>query len=317
MRKKDLLIIIIALVVVLSLFFIIFEKQQPDKIIKIGYKEHIGYLPLFIAYDNGYFDDENLKVETIKFESTDLIVKALVSGDLDALIGINTLTAFAAEQASPNKLKIFTGQVYTTEEYADEIIVSKDSELSSIQDLKGKKIGLMPGSGFTEYMKLILEKNNLSEKEVELSQMESRILLQALANKNIDAILALEPLGTMAIEKNIGKPLVEAPFARYIINPFPIAVGVVRSDFSEQNFDKLTVATNKAIDFIRENPQEAKKIASKWTNMELETTLKMKLNRFEKIEEMDKTQMQKVADLYVELGLIDKPLNILSMFREK
>jgi len=115
-------------------------------------------------------------VETIKFESTDLMVKALISGDLDVLIGINTLTAFAAEQASPNKLKIFTGQVYTTEEYADEIIVSKDSELSSIQDLRGKKIGLMPGSGFTEFMKIILEKNNLSENDVELSQMESKIL---------------------------------------------------------------------------------------------------------------------------------------------
>jgi len=316
MKKKSLLIIIIALVAILSLFFL-FEKQQPDKTIKIGYKEHIGYLPLFVAYDNSYFDDENIKVETIKFESTDLMVKALISGDLDVLIGINTLTAFAAEQASPNKLKIFTGQVYTTEEYADEIIVSKDSELSSIQDLRGKKIGLMPGSGFTEFMKIILEKNNLSENDVELSQMESKILLQALANKNIDAVLALEPLGTMAAEKNIGRQLIGAPFARYIINPFPIAVGVVRSDFSKQNFDKLTIATDKAIDFIRQNSRRSKEIASKWTNMDLNTTLKIKLNRFEKLEEMDKAQLQKVADLYVEFGLIDKPINISNMFREK
>jgi len=316
MKKKSLLIIIIALVAILSLFFL-FEKQQPDKTIKIGYKEHIGYLPLFVAYNNGYFDDENIKVETIKFESTDLMVKALISGDLDVLIGINTLTAFAAEQASPNKLKIFTGQVYTTEEYADEIIVSKDSELSSIQDLKGKKIGLMPGSGFTEYMKIILEKNNLSENDVELNQMESKILLQALANKNIDAVLALEPLGTMAIEKNIGKQLRGAPFARYIINPFPIAVGVVRSDFTEKDFERLIIATNKAIDFINQNPQGSKEIASKWTNMDLNTTLKIKLNRFEKLEEIDQAQLQKVADLYVGLGLIDKPLNISTMFMEK
>jgi len=316
MKKKSLLIIIIALVAILSLFFL-FEKQQPDKTMKIGYKEHIGYLPLFVAYNNGYFDDENIKVETIKFESTDLMVKALISGDLDVLIGINTLTAFAAEQASPNKLKIFTGQVYTTEEYADEIIVSKDSELSSIQDLKGKKIGLMPGSGFTEYMKIILEKNNLSENDVELNQMESKILLQALANKNIDAVLALEPLGTMAIEKNIGKQLIGAPFARYIINPFPIAVGVVRSDFTEKDFERLIIATNKAIDFINQNPQGSKEIASKWTNMDLNTTLKIKLNRFEKLEEIDQAQLQKVADLYVGLGLIDKPLNISTMFMEK
>ena len=51
--------------------------------------------------------------------------------------------------------------------------------------------------------------------------------------------------------------------------------------------------------------------------MELETTIKIKLNRFEKLEEMDKAQLQKVADLYVELNLLDNPLNISTMFREK
>ena len=91
----------------------------------------------------------------------------------------------------------------------------------------------------------------------------------------------------------------------------------MRSDFSEQNFDKLTITTDKAIDFIRQNPQRSKEIASKWTNMDLNTTLKIKLNRFEKLEEIDQSQLQKVADLYVGLGLIDKPLNISTMFMEK
>jgi len=47
MKKKSLLIIIIALVAILSLFFL-FEKQQPDKTIKIGYKEHIGIFPYLL-----------------------------------------------------------------------------------------------------------------------------------------------------------------------------------------------------------------------------------------------------------------------------
>jgi len=51
--------------------------------------------------------------------------------------------------------------------------------------------------------------------------------------------------------------------------------------------------------------------------MDLNTTLKIKLNRFEKLEEMDKAQLQKVADLYEELDLLDDPLDISTMFREK
>ena len=314
MRKYLIIGGLIIGIILISLLII--PKENNDEI-RIGYKEHIGYLPLFVAYDEGYFEDENLNVKPIKFESTDLMIKSLIKGDLDVLIGVNTLTIFAVEQTSPNKLKIFTGQTYTTQEYADEILVSKDSNIRSISDLKNKKIGLMPGSGMRNFMEVILKNNNIQSNEVVMIEMEPKILLQALASNDIDAVLTLEPLGTMAIEKNIGKPLEEAPFAKYIINPFPIAAGVLSSDFTKRNpekTEKMVIATNRAIDFIRENPQEAKKIASVWTNTDLNTTLKLKLNKFEKLEEIDKNQMQKVADLYTQLNLLDNNLNISNMF---
>lgn len=311
------LIGLIVIILLVGLILLIIPNNKQQKTIKIGYKSHIGYLPLFVGVEKGYFDEQNLEVIPVKFESTDLIVRALLSKELDALIGINTLTAFSVEQQSPGRLKIFTTQTYTTKDYPDQILVHKDSNIVSIKDLKNKKIALMPDSSFLKFFEIILEKNGLSLEDVKIVQLEPNLQLQALASKSVDAILSMEPLGTMALEKDIAKSICDAPFAKYIMNPFPIAVGVIPSDFISENPDeteKLILATNKAVDFIQSNPEEAKAIASKWTNMPLETSLKLNLNKFERLEEADKDQIQKVADFYYEIGLLENKVKVSDMF---
>src|SRR3989344_9462314 len=135
--KKYAIILITFLIIVGVLILLIpnnhdSQSNEVDNNIRIGYKTHVGFLPLFVAIDKGYFDEQGLEVELIEFESTDLMVQALLSGEIDALTGINTLTAFAVEENSPGKLKIFTTQTYTTEFYADQILVNKDSEITKI-----------------------------------------------------------------------------------------------------------------------------------------------------------------------------------------
>lgn len=312
---NKLIIGLIGIILVVSITLLVIPSNEEG--IKIGYKAHIGYLPLFVAIENGYFDEQNLEVEPIKFESTDFMIRALLSEELNALIGINTLTAFAVEQQDPGRLKIFTAQTYTTEYYADQILVHKDFDITSIKDLKNKKIALMHGSTFLKFFEIILEKNDLSLEDIEITQLEPKLQLQALASKSVDAILSMEPLGTMALEKDIAKSISNAPFATYIMNPFPIGVGVIPSDFIKKNYgktQKLIIATNKAVDFIQSNPEESKSIASKWTNMPLETSLKINLNKFEKLEESNKEQMQKVADFYYEIGLLENKVQVENMF---
>ena len=320
--KKYALSLIMLLIIIGILILLIPSEpnnkaNEEDNIIRLGYKTHIGFLPLFVAIEKGYFDEQGLEVELIEFESTDLMVQALLSGEIDALTGINTLTAFAVEENSPGKLKIFTTQTYTTEFYADQILVNKDSEITKIKDLKNKKVALPPGSTFLKFFEIILAKNDLSLEDLEIIQLEPKLQLQALESENVDAILSLEPLGVIALNKGIAKSIEDAPFAKYIMNPFPIAVGVLQSDLIEENQEKtykLIQATNKAIEYIELNPDDSKIILSKWTNIPVETSLKIHLNKFEKLEDADKEQMQKVIDLYYELDLLENKFEVTDMF---
>src|SRR3989338_10155772 len=59
------------------------EGEEEEGSVKIGYLPAAQGLPLFLAQDNGMFEKEGINVELIKFDSPNLLVQALLSGELD------------------------------------------------------------------------------------------------------------------------------------------------------------------------------------------------------------------------------------------
>ena len=79
------LIIIIGMVIVSSLY-LSNESSQPitgqailkdDVKVKIGYREHLLYLPAYVAQKNNYYAEEGLEAELINFDSTNQLVEAV------------------------------------------------------------------------------------------------------------------------------------------------------------------------------------------------------------------------------------------------
>src|SRR5262245_55897468 len=68
--------------------------SQPVKL-KIGYSVWVGYGPLFIARDKGYFKDEGLDVELVKVEDPKDRFAALNGKQLDGLVStLDTMTLY-------------------------------------------------------------------------------------------------------------------------------------------------------------------------------------------------------------------------------
>src|SRR6476620_7113753 len=61
------------------------HAQDATKL-KIGYSTWVGYGPLFIARDKGYFKDEGLDVELVKVEDPKDRFTALAGKQLDGLV---------------------------------------------------------------------------------------------------------------------------------------------------------------------------------------------------------------------------------------
>jgi NitT/TauT family transport system substrate-binding protein len=163
--------------------------------------------PLFIALEKGYFEEEGLNVTEKWFEAAQPIAVATVSGDID--IGATGITASLYNMINAGQ------QLYIVADKGREqpgyrstaLMVHSESAVTSVSDLKGKKIGITQTGSTYHYMAgRLLEKYGLSLDDVELVPL-SKIssMMDSLKGKQVDAILLNEPNITKVENDGYGK----------------------------------------------------------------------------------------------------------------
>lgn len=238
-NKKTFILIgsfLVVIVVLASLALLQLQPQQQDTenptIVKVGYLPVLNSLPLFVAVEQGMFEKEGMKVELFRFESPPQIIDALITGRIDAAApsaasGIITLS----DIKNPDSIKVFAFSCSTKDALSDELLVSKNSHINSINDLKGKKLGIIPGIQFMTVAKKILIKNGLQPSDVTLVEIPVPNQLAALQAGGVDALLTLEPTSTIGEQKNISKVLVANPMVKYVSDPWCGGAGAISTSF--------------------------------------------------------------------------------------
>lgn len=129
------------------------ETAKPETVkLRVAYHPNFGGNNLYItAEKNGFFEEEGLIVEPVKFTAGPQEIAAMVAGDVD--IGyIGHGATFLAVQRQVNVfLTEFLGN-------GDELLTYKESGITSLEDLKGKTIATAPGTSGETVLKLALEK---------------------------------------------------------------------------------------------------------------------------------------------------------------
>ena len=88
------------------------------------------------------------------------------------------------------------------------LVVKKDGPVKAIKDLKGKKIGYVPGTMHEILLRETLTRNRLSpDRDVLLTRVDFFDMGLALARGSIDAFLSGEPFPTIAVHQGYGKIL--------------------------------------------------------------------------------------------------------------
>nr|WP_320011198.1 NrtA/SsuA/CpmA family ABC transporter substrate-binding protein [uncultured Desulfobulbus sp.] len=88
------------------------------------------------------------------------------------------------------------------------LVVKEDGDIQAINDLKGKKIGYVPGTMHEILLREALTRNGLSpQNDVQLVRVDFFDMGTALAKGSIDAFLSGEPFPTMAVAKGYGRIL--------------------------------------------------------------------------------------------------------------
>ena len=144
-----------------------------------------GYIPDFngasllaIAEDQGLWEEEGLSADYETFTTGPIQVQALGSGDLDfGYIGPGAMWLPASGRADIVALNTLT--------YADRVIAQPG--IGSIQELRGKRVGVVDGTSGEMVLNLALQEAGMSKDDIEAVSMDAATIVSAFVSGEIDA----------------------------------------------------------------------------------------------------------------------------------
>lgn len=173
----------------------------------------IGYLPYFVAVDQGFFEDAGLNVEVTRFSGpTDAQMPALAQGDFDIMPVVSNPSLFNLfGEGFSVKLLAATGEEREGALSNTKMIARQDlydsGELTSIDDLAGRTIdAAAPGTVLDYHVKRALEEAGLTAEDVTLSYV-GRLppdMEQTLRNQVVDVQTTFEPIATLLQQQGLG-----------------------------------------------------------------------------------------------------------------
>ena len=267
--------------------------------IKVGYLGITCSEPFFVAVDNGFFAEEGLDIEPVLMQSSNLETEAVVRGDLDygACTSIEPVLAFTTE------LKALSFGIQDQIKHFDSIVTKKDN-INRLKDLEGKKIAVFPGSTAETFMKRYLSKRGVVTTNIEFVKMAPNLWISAIESGSVDAADLYEPTRTIGIEKGY-KILGGGIMADDGFNP-PFAPSIVSVKQNPKITEKIKKAINRAIEFTESNDLGTRDIIAKWLKMDFNITNKINRYPHKKLEDVNKTHVQQLADILAEANVVKK-----------
>ena len=198
-----------------------------------------------------------LKVELGSYSSGADILKAFLAGRVDiGNGGSGRLVTMAAQQ--PDQFYIVAANQYGGDRYG--VIVAKDSPIKTVEELKGKKVGAVTGSGTYSTFRVLLDRMGMKESDFQIVNMKVEDLRAAVQQGIIDAAVAWEP--HVAIAETMG--VVKRIRSLADVNQSPNFVLVSRK-FANENPEAVARYIATLIDLgnlIERDPKEAAKLAA-------------------------------------------------------
>lgn len=225
------------------------------------------YDPVYIALEKGFFDG-------IEVELTDTVaggataVEMVSSGDVQGCLLSNMALCNAVNSGLP-VIAVADIQSAFKEAPLEEFYVRADSDIHSIEDLRGKKIAInLVKSSFHYTWLMELEKAGMTDKDVTFVNLSFAEQKEALLNGMVDAIGLMQPYSGMARTDEKCRQLYtavdsfgERQFCEILLNT---AWAEKNPTLAEAFVDGIA----KAADWVKNNQDEAKQIISKYTGID-------------------------------------------------
>ena len=223
---------------------------------RLGMTTWVGYGPLFLARDKGFFKDNGLEVDLRIIEEASIYMAALAAGELDG--NASTIDEIM-KYRSPDFC--FKAVVALDDSHGgDGVLVQAD--VNSLKDLKGKQVALNESSVSQFWFNILLAREGMTEKDVQIVNMTADDAAAAFIAGQVPAAVTWEPHLSLVREKKQGKVLIDLTSTPGLI----VDVVDLNCDYIKSNpkdVEALVKGLYKAMEFIKSSPDEAYAVMAK------------------------------------------------------
>lgn len=327
-QKISLLIGAFLLVLFLGALFWITPSDPQESLKKPVVSElteiQMGYIPvpqpLFIAKEKKFFEEEGIRVNLVEFPNANANLEAMARGDVHGSGSIAYFTLFPFELKSPGFLTTFVSGYETKEKSWSQLIVKKDRAIKEPKDFRGKKIAMRAGLSSKIQADAVFKGMGLDLSTLTYVQVNPDLLISTFSNPEVDAFLDIQPFGTILLNQQLGELFADHPRADYIMDPYPLAAGVLTRDFvlkHPEETKRFVKAIEKAIDFIETNEADSRQIYTSYLKLDADVANKMPLFQNVKLKDLDRSAIESLVTWAFDYELIEKKPNLQTFFLEQ
>lgn len=319
------MLVAISIVVIAIVGFFIFYKQRissEEKSVETLENVTIGYsalrisLPILVAQDKGFFNEEGLTVNLERFDTAQPLMQSLVAGSIQ-IGGYTALPiTYTAMLRGKTDLYFVTSMLEDQNHRISSLIIPKNSpDDFSYTSLEGKKIGILPTVAYKVWLEELLKNKGVDLKSVEIVQIDPSLQGNSLQTGQVNALFTNDPVATTIIQKGIGRLLSnEVEIPNIFGEPFVFGSLNIRKDFADSNpitINKVIVALDKAVEYINNNPSEANQVLKNYLSDVQKPFVDFYPNAlYQKSTETDPKIFQQISDKCAQLGIIDGELKV-------
>ncbi|MGD0790727.1 MAG: ABC transporter substrate-binding protein [Terriglobales bacterium] len=279
--------------------------------VRVAYLQIIPSLPVFIAQEQRLFDKENLRMKAIALGSSNDLVNAMVAGQADILPATSLVPIIHLEIQSPGRVRIFSHSRMNDSNALDKIIVRDSSPLHTIEDLRGKKVGVFPGTAPSHMLSAFFKKHGVDPASVSLVQLPPQAQISSLESGAVDTLFAYEPVTTTALVHGGYRQLFGSVYAD-LLNPCPIGASVISREF-ERNHPELAAravhALQQGVDFMAAHPAESRTLLTKYIKLSPEIASRVNVADVTLSNQVDIANLQQFIDLLYQTGEIPERID--------
>jgi len=195
--------------------------------IRQGYQTNIWGMPTYYLLKSGALEKRGIKFEEFAVASGNITMQQMVARQVD--MGTYAAQSFIIGHDKGGLVAI--AQIEHVGKTA-QIVTRKDLNITKVEDLRGRKVANQTGSSIGNvFVDIVAPKAGLKKGDFQEVRMDVNNMVAALAAKNIDAMVNVEPYNEIAVAEGIGISIM---------------------DFS--SIDKMPVFMAATPDFVQKNP---------------------------------------------------------------